>query len=270
MMQTKTSYDAITQSYNQKASWRQNMMSVKRLVLMLTLSLMVSSANVLAQSQTTAKSGEASTVAITASASNGAVRIAAPAQVLQIRMEVFSADGELVFDSGMRPGSIVDWRVTDANKAMPDGSYLFVVTIRDFQAKYRQKLGTISLQSGQISLASQRSGEISPVQSQALNNRRQSQKIELAEGEESVTILREGKERAVVVSANDGTTGQVTTTTGDLTLNTGDFFSNKAKEQVRITQDGRVGIGTATPGATLDVAEQFALVAEFNSRTARF
>src|SRR6185312_7185862 len=62
------------------------------------------------------------------------------------------------------------------------------------------------------------------------------------------------KERAVVVAANDGKDGQVTSTTGALTLRTGDFFSNQAKEQMRITPEGNVGIGTQTPEAKLDVA----------------
>lgn len=79
MMQMKSSYNAITQSYNQKDSWGQNIMSVKPVSADADAYTFIDgSANVMGQSQTAAKSSEASTVAITASASNGAVRIAAP------------------------------------------------------------------------------------------------------------------------------------------------------------------------------------------------
>jgi hypothetical protein len=65
--------------------------------------------------------------------------------------------------------------------------------------------------------------------------------------------MREAKTRAVTVTAHDGQDGQVTSTTGALTFRTGDTFSNRDREQMRITPDGRVGIGTDKPEATLDV-----------------
>ena len=46
----------------------------------------------------------------------------------------------------------------------------------------------------------------------------------------------------------------MTSTNGALTFRTGNVFSNEDKEQVRITPEGRVGIGTRSPEATLDVA----------------
>jgi trimeric autotransporter adhesin len=232
----------------------QKQMIVKRLFLFVALFVMIGAGNVLAQNTVAAKSAEGSTVAVTASASANAVRVAAPAQVLQIRLEIYSANGEVMFDSGVKQGSIIDWKVADASPAMADGSYLFVVTVRDFEAKYRQKFGTIALQSGQLSLQAKRASDVSGAQSEAISNRSQSRNIEAAEGDESVTVLREGKERAVVVAAHDGQDGQVTSTTGSLTLRTGDFFSNQAKEQMRITPEGNVGIGTDKPEAKLDVA----------------
>jgi hypothetical protein len=56
------------------------------------------------------------------------------------------------------------------------------------------------------------------------------------------------------VNAHDGTDGQVSSTTGALTFRTGNVFSNQDQEQMRVTADGRVGIGTQTPETTLDVA----------------
>ncbi|HXD32112.1 MAG TPA: tail fiber domain-containing protein [Pyrinomonadaceae bacterium] len=225
-----------------------------RLIPLVAFLMFTCTGSAFAQSTATTKTGESATVAVTASLSADAVRVAAPSQVLQIRLEIYSANGDVMFDSGLKPGSIIDWKITDSTKAMADGSYLFVVTVRDFEAKYRQRFGGLSLRSGQLSLQTQRASDVSAVQSQAIGNRAQSRTIETAEGDESVTILREGKERAVVVAANDGKDGQVTSTTGALTLRTGDFFSNQAKEQMRITPEGNVGIGTQTPEAKLDVA----------------
>lgn len=233
----------------------QTQMIANRLLLLIAFLVLSCGGSALAQTAVVgAKTNETATVAVTASASADAVRVAAPSQVLQIRLEIYSANGEVMFDSGLKQGSIIDWKVTDSTKAMPDGTYVSVVTVRDFQAKYRQKFASLSLQSGQLSLQSQRASDVSAVQSQAINNRMQSRKIEAAEGDESVTILREGKERGVVVSAHDGKDGQVTTTSGALTLRTGDFFSNQTKEQMRITPEGNVGIGTDKPEAKLDVA----------------
>ena len=168
-----------------------------------------------------------------------------------------------MFDSGMRQGSILDWKVTDATQAMVDGSYLSVVTVMDFQGKLRQRLGAISLQAGQLTLKRLADAELTAAQSQALSTRRQSQKIEAADNNEALTIMREGKDRSVVVAAHDGQDGQVTSTSGALTFRTGDIFSNRAKEQMRVTPEGRVGIGTTSLKTRSTWRARFAHAAAF-------
>jgi hypothetical protein len=54
------------------------------------------------------------------------------------------------------------------------------------------------------------------------------------DGDDAVSIFHGGKERDVVVTAHDGTDGQVTSTNGALTFRTGNVFSNEDKEQLRI------------------------------------
>ena len=216
-----------------------------------SLFVLLGSGTILSQSIT--KNNESSAPAVTASVSaTDSVRFAAPGQILQIRLEIFAANGQVVSDTGMRQGSIVDWKVSDAAQTLTDGQYLTVVTVRDFQGKFRQRVGALSLQSGQATLS--RSEELTGAQSQALGARRVAQKVETADNDDAVTILRDGKERSVVVTAHDGQDGQVATTNGPLTFRTGDFFSNRAKEQMRIMPNGNVGIGTDNPQATLDVA----------------
>jgi hypothetical protein len=230
-------------------------MFIKRLLLLITLSLVLVANNALAQSVASTQGTQSSTPAVTASVSlEGAVRFTSPGQVTQIRLEIFNASGVTVYDSAMRQGNIIDWKITDATQPMFDGSYLCIVSVKDLQGKLRQRLGSLSVQAGQVTLQNSRAESLTADQSQALAKRRQEQKIEAADNIDAITILREGKSRAVTVTAHDGQDGQVTSTSGALTFRTGDIFSNQEKEQMRVTTDGRVGIGTDKPTATLDVA----------------
>ena len=171
----------------------------------------------------------------------GAVRMIAHGEALQIRMEIYNATGEVVSDSGLRKGNIVDWKQSDATQPLIDGSYHVVVTVKDFKGTLTQRAATLTLQGGQLSLQPRKRDEAS-------------QKSKTTEGDDSISILREGKERAVIVNAHDGTDGQISSTSGDLTFRTGNVFSNQEQEQMRVTAGGRVGIGTKTPETTLDVA----------------
>jgi hypothetical protein len=223
--------------------------------LALILAVVLFASNALAQSGTATEGQQSSTPSVTASVSSGgSVRFTAPGQVTQIRLEIYNAAGALVYDSGMRRASILDWKITDATQAMTDGSYLCAVSVIDLQGKLRQRLGSISVQSGQPTLQKARVDALTPDQSKALSASRQAKKVETVDNNDAITILTEGKSRSVTVTAHDGQDGQVTSTSGALTFRTGDVFSGKEKEQMRVTPEGNVGIGTDKPEATLDVA----------------
>jgi hypothetical protein len=229
-------------------------MLVRRLPLLIILSSILFANTALAQNATVAQSQQSSSPAVTASVSAaGSVRFASPAQVTQIRLEIYNAAGTLVYDSGMRQGSIIDWKVTDATAPINDGQYLTVVSVKDFQGKLRQRLGALSFRAGQLTLERQSAESLTAEQSQALTASRQAKKIEAVDND-AITILTEGKARSATITAHDGQNGQVTSTSGALTFRTGDVLTGQDKEQMRVTPEGRVGIGTDKPEAALDVA----------------
>jgi trimeric autotransporter adhesin len=229
-------------------------MLVRRLPLFVILSLILFVNTALAQNGSNTQTQQSSSPAVTASVSvGGNVRFTAPAQVTQLRLEIYNAQGAVVYDSLMRQGSIIDWKVTDATVPMTDGSYLVVVSVRDFQGKLRQRLGSLSFQSGQLTLQRVSFEDLSAEQSKALTGSRQAKKIEVVDND-AITILTEGKARSATFAVHDGQNGQVTSTSGALTFRTGDVLTGQDKEQMRITPEGSVGIGTDKPEATLDVA----------------
>jgi hypothetical protein len=231
-------------------------MYLRRNLFLFILASSLFTANAFAQTETAAGSAQATRAETTVTAATNAVgvRFAAPADALQLRLELYAADGTRVFDSGARAGSVLDWKPSDAPQGIADGAYLCVVTVKDLQGRARQRLGTLSVQAGQASVQRVREQELPDAQKQALAASGRAQKADATGTDNSLTILKEGKTRAATVTAHDGQDGHVASTTGALSFRTGDIFSGKDREQMRITPDGRVGVGTDKPEATLDVA----------------
>ena len=226
-------------------------MSINRVAVISILVVLTFTAKIQAQTPAAVQPGTVSSV--TASVTpEGAVRMIAHGEALQIRMEIYSPAGELVADTGLRQGNIIDWKQTDATQPIIDGSYLVVVTVKDFKGNLNQRLAALTSQSGQLQLQSQKRDQVNTAQVRTMESRQGKSKI--TEGDDAISVLKEGKERAAVVTAHDGTDGQVNSTSGSLTFRTGNVFSNQEQEQMRITPEGRVGIGTKAPETTLDVA----------------
>jgi hypothetical protein len=227
-------------------------MSINRLAVIYILVLLTFTANIHAQTPAAAQPSTVSSVTGSVTP-EGAVRMIAHGEALQVRMEIYSAAGELMADTGLRNGNIIDWKQTDTTQPIIDGSYLVVVTVKDFKGNLNQRMAALTLQAGQLQLQSQKRDEVTTAQVRTMESRKQG-KTRINDGDDAVSILKENKERAAVVTAHDGTDGQVNSTSGSLTFRTGNVFSSQDQEQMRITSEGRVGIGTKAPETTLDVA----------------
>ena len=173
---------------------------------------------------------------VTVSATASGVRFVALGAVRQTRLEVYDAAGAAVFDSGFLPGNVRDWAAQAGGLA--DGTYSCVLTARDLSGRLSLKQGAVVLAGGQPSLAL---GEAEAAN--GIGN-------EAAVPASALTP----EEGAATLSTHDGGAGALTSTSGALTLRTGDVLRGEEREHVRVTPEGRVGVGTDSPEATLDVA----------------
>ncbi|MEK6336260.1 MAG: tail fiber domain-containing protein [Acidobacteriota bacterium] len=190
-------------------------------------------------------SAQSPSLTITAAAAGGRVRITAPSSVVQMHVEVYSASGEKLFDQEIRGGNVFDWHLQNGQgQRVAPGEYVCVVTAKSVSGKITQKIGTVSVEEKSASVQPAAAQQLSPAQAQTIGP-----------VEENSSWLVAGEQpQTPTVIAHDGTDGQMTRGRGALTFRIGNFFTGDDREQMRLTEDGRLGIGTHDPRATLDVA----------------
>ena len=206
------------------------------------LFLLVSTASTLAQTEpATSRAADqrpaAPSSTITVALTPKGVRFTALGDVKQLRLEVFAADGTARADSGFLPGNVYDWAVADKQAQLADGIYQLVVTIRDLAGHLSLKQCEVTVQSGQVTLslgASEQAGA--------------------AAADRTLAAAPAVADTAMTLTAHNGREGALVATRGALTFRVGDFFSGMDREQMRLTEEGNVGIGTTKPRARLDVA----------------
>ncbi len=182
---------------------------------------------------------------VTASATAERVRLAASAEVYRMRLEVFAASSEKLFDSDFRFGNVLDWQAQDQQgQRLADGIYRCLVTARDLREQTHQRQGLLLMQAGQVSL---REPGRDPL---AL---REANPFDKVDHRDYWTIWREGSAPATTLLSHDGSSGRVGSTSGGLSFRTGDFFAGKDVERVRLTPEGHLGIGVENPQARLDI-----------------
>jgi len=199
------------------------------------LTVVVVSVNAWAQTVSPPESEAVKGPAVTISVTEGGVRFVGLGSFRQMRLEVFSADGQTIYNSDFQAGSVRDWGLEDkAGQRVTNGTYLCVITIRDLSGKLITKQGSVALENGQASLQMEgaASGNI--------------------EAEKALTPVTDSANAAVALIGHDGRNGQVVSTRGGFSFRAGDFFGGKDQELMRLTPLEKAADGTAR--ARLDIA----------------
>src|SRR6266571_4775414 len=189
--------------------------------------------------------GQTTSATITAVAAADRVRITAPASILQMRVEIYDPSGAKVWDSEIR-GNVFDWRLQNGQvQRLTVGDYICLVTVKNIAGRIAQKIGVVRVAEKGVTVGPAEIVQLSPQQTQAIGP---------VEENSSWTILDNKENQTATVIAHDGTDGQIVRGRGAFSFRLGDFYSGNDKEQMRLTEEGNLGIGTAKPKARLDVA----------------
>src|SRR5688500_16221491 len=133
---------------------------------------------------------------VTATITAERARFTAASPVTALRLEVYTADGQRLFDSGFKPGTLLDWAMLDEKGGpYPAGTYLCVVTTRSLDGRESQRLGALSVAADKAAtLEPAEAAQLGAAQLQALGG---------VENSGALAVLREGEARPLAVAAHD-------------------------------------------------------------------
>jgi hypothetical protein len=220
------------------------MSRMSRFLLLLTfvaLAVVPVAAQVRASLQSPADTGIVAQ-AVTAMVSGDGVRFAALALARRIRLEVLSAQGVLLYDSGFRPGNLFEWGIVDQQGSSPsDGLYGCLITVEDLQGRITYRQGAFQLSSGKVTFHRQLAGG--------------SSEAGIASGEEDFPALLSEDPLPFTIVSHDGQEGWIESGSGGLSFYAGGgALERSPTPHLRLTTNGDFGIGVADPKARLDVA----------------
>lgn len=244
---------------------------LSRPALFVLLSLLLA-ASALAQAQAQQASQQSQAV-VTATATDSQVRYVSIGEVHQSRLQVFSSDGALVYDSGFRLGNLIDWRLTDQQGTrVSDGSYVFLVTVKDFSERLVQKYGTATVEQEQVYLEQGSRNALAQAQAAALDSNKQADTISSIDRVGAAGLNRTANAPATASPTDNstnraaqpsGTTTSTTQTSVTTTNVSGTGTPNKLTkwqdsagtltDSVVVESSGNIGIGNPAPVYELDV-----------------
>ena len=222
-----------------------------------------------ALAQTPPFDGQVTTPVVTVTASPARVRYVSMGEVHQTRLQVFSIEGAQVFDSGSRLGNLIDWQLIDQHGTrLTDGSYLYLITIKDFSERLTQKYGSAVLDEEQVYLEQTGIDSLSQAQVAVLEANKQAAALSAVDRIGAAGLNRTSTE---ISTAGTATTGAPSTGTNQISQPTPgvenlggggsqnylakwvDDIGTLGNSTLFETALGRVGLGTTTPGARLHV-----------------
>lgn len=182
--------------------------------------------------------------AVSASTAANQVRLLATPEVAQMRLEVFAITGERLYDSDFKPGNLFDWDLQEGQgQRLLDGAYRCLLTVKDLAGHESRRQGLLLVQAGELAWQTPE---------QAKDTLRAADQSG-ADGVEFFSVVSNDGNKAATALAHDGSQGRLMTGTGALSFRAGDFFAGKDQEQMRLTADGKLGLGVSDPQAKLDV-----------------
>jgi hypothetical protein len=178
---------------------------------------------------------------VAATAGNDQVRFVSLGVSRQLRLEVIDQGGNLVYDSEFRAGTLLDWKIEDRRgRRLSDGLYGCTVTLEDLAGARTYRRGVFWVKDGAIVFA---------------EHERKGREAQIgATYPDSLTVLLGDEALPLTQIGHSGKIGLLASNKGGLSFRTGDFFGGKDIEQMRLTAEGNLGLGTEEPAAKLDVA----------------
>jgi hypothetical protein len=169
---------------------------------------------------------------VTASAAAERVRFTAPSNVVRMQLQVISENGQVLFDVSSK-GNVLDWTLQDSSGQRLQGAYLAVLTVKSLSGRLSERIGSVSIGEKQVELQRVDPAQLTAAQQQAVGP---------VEENGALTILQANEAEATTALSHNGSEGQIIRDRGALSFRLGDFFSGNDQEQMRLTEEGNLGL----------------------------